>query len=154
LINLAIIGRLDLLQKRFGQILVPPAVWHEVVVEGRGKPGSDEVAHSAWIKRQAVIDQRFVRSLAQYLDDGESEAIALSLEVDADVILVDERDAREVTEAFGLDMLGVIGFLVWARKEGRVPDLGRELDRLQEIAGFRMSRRLYTWALDAVCEGT
>jgi hypothetical protein len=34
LINLARIGKLDLLRKLYGELIVPEAVWQEVVVEG------------------------------------------------------------------------------------------------------------------------
>jgi hypothetical protein len=42
LINLAAIGRLDLLRVFHGAVLVPPVVWREVVTEGGGRPGADE----------------------------------------------------------------------------------------------------------------
>ena len=50
LINLAIIGPLEILKRKFSEIMVPRAVWQEVVVEGMGKPGAKEVDESAWIK--------------------------------------------------------------------------------------------------------
>jgi len=43
LINLSIIERLNLLEGKFPEIVIPPAVWREVVVEGFGKPGAKEV---------------------------------------------------------------------------------------------------------------
>ena len=42
LINLARIGQLDLLQQLYGQLTIPEAVWHEVVVEGAGQPGAKQ----------------------------------------------------------------------------------------------------------------
>jgi len=39
LINLARIGKLTLLRELFGVLIVPDAVWKEVVVEGAGQPG-------------------------------------------------------------------------------------------------------------------
>ena len=42
LINLARIGKLTLLRELFGVLIVPDAVWKEVVVEGAGQPGADE----------------------------------------------------------------------------------------------------------------
>jgi hypothetical protein len=43
LINLARIGKLDLLHDLYGELTIPEAVWREVVVEGAGQPGADEV---------------------------------------------------------------------------------------------------------------
>jgi len=60
LINLARIDQLDLLPRLYGELLIPEAVWEEVVIEGAGQPGADEVKAATWIKRQAVAN----RSLA------------------------------------------------------------------------------------------
>ena len=81
LINLARIGRLTLLRELFGVLIVPDAVWQEVVVEGAGQPGADEVRSAEWIQRQAVMNTQLVQALQQDLDAGEAEAIALSLEL-------------------------------------------------------------------------
>ena len=42
LINLARIGKLDLLHELYGDLIIPEAVWHEVVVEGASQPGADD----------------------------------------------------------------------------------------------------------------
>jgi predicted nucleic acid-binding protein len=39
LINLARIGKLGLLRELYGELIIPEAVWHEVVVEGSSQPG-------------------------------------------------------------------------------------------------------------------
>ena len=152
LINLAILGRLRLLEMKFSEIVVPKAVWQEVVVDGKGKPGAKEVGESSWIKMKNIKDKLLVRSLSQQLDDGESEAIALAIENGADLVLLDERDARETAETFSLELLGTIGILIWAKKEGHIRNFKAELDRLIKIAGFWISRDLYKRALVAAGE--
>ena len=152
LIHLSIIGRLNLLEKKFSEIMIPPAVWREVVIDGFGKPGAKKVEQAKWIKVQDVNDRNLVISLGRYLDAGESEAIALALEIGASLVLLDERDARDTADAFGLNILGVIGILVWARKKQLIPTLKDELAHLQEIAKFRFSEELYRKALVEVGE--
>jgi len=49
LITLATIGKLDLAKLLFERILIPQAVYDEVVVCGEGEPGSREVAEAEWI---------------------------------------------------------------------------------------------------------
>jgi len=49
LISLSAIQQFDLLYKRFPEVLIPQAVWQEVVVEGKGQPGAQEVQSSNWI---------------------------------------------------------------------------------------------------------
>ncbi|MCZ7667717.1 MAG: hypothetical protein M5U34_11115 [Chloroflexi bacterium] len=52
LINLARIGQLDLLPGIFGCLFIPEAVWQEVVVEGQGQPGAEEIRLADWIERK------------------------------------------------------------------------------------------------------
>ena len=152
LINLVIIERLDLLREKFGEIIVPQAVWQEVVIEGAGKPGAKEVERANWIRVKEVTNKPLVQLLEQKLDDGESEAIALALEVGADLVLLDERDARDTAESLGLDILGVIGILIWAKKKGLILSLQDELDQLRNVAKFRFNDELYRRVLAEVGE--
>ena len=91
LINLARIGKLDLLHDLYGELTIPEAVWREVVVEGAGQPGADEVKGATWIKRHAVANRQLVHALQQELDAGEAEAIVLASEMEAELLLMDER---------------------------------------------------------------
>jgi predicted nucleic acid-binding protein len=50
LIYLAAIGRIDLLHRLFGRVLVPRAVHDEIVIRGAGLPGSAEVAAAEWVE--------------------------------------------------------------------------------------------------------
>lgn len=112
LINLARIGKLDLLRQLYGELIVPEAVWREVVVEGVEQPGADEVKAAAWIKMHAVTNRQLVHVLQQDLDAGEAEAIALALEIEAELLLMDERLGRETARHLGLRYTGLIGTLI------------------------------------------
>lgn len=76
LINLVRIGQLDLLAQLYGELVVPEAVWHEVVLEGGGQPGAKEVETASWVEVRSVANHELVRALQQELDAGEAEAIA------------------------------------------------------------------------------
>ena len=56
IINLAVIGRLDLLRDLYMDVVIPGAVYQEIVIQGAGKPGSVEVRTQPWFKQQAVVD--------------------------------------------------------------------------------------------------
>ena len=58
LISLASISLFDLLRSLFHSIHIPQAVYQEVVVAGKGRVGSEEVAGVAWIERHIVKNQR------------------------------------------------------------------------------------------------
>ena len=104
-------GNLTCLQL-YSEVHIPEAVWQEVVVDGAGQPGSTEVENAEWIKRHQVSDTRLVHSLLQYLDEGESEAIALAVELKAELLIIDERLGRDTARHFGLNFTGLIGLLV------------------------------------------
>ena len=100
--NLAIIGQLDLLALMYGSVTIPQAVWHELVIKGAHLPSAQRVAHASWLHVRAVKNQALVQSLRQDLDPGEAEAIALALEMGADLLLIDERIGRESAQHLGL----------------------------------------------------
>ena len=107
LISLARIGKLDLLRQLYVEIIVPEAVWDEVVVKGSGYSGAEEVRTSSWIKIKTVSNKHLVEALRQHLGAGESEAIALALEIKADLLLMDEHLGRETARHFGLRYIGL-----------------------------------------------
>ena len=79
LIALSSIKLLRVLSQRFpAGVLVPPAVWAEVVETGKGQPGAEAVASASWITVREVADKAFVGLLHGQLDAGEAEAIALA----------------------------------------------------------------------------
>lgn len=143
LINLARIGKLDLLRELYGQIVIPQAVWQEVVVEGAGQPGAHEVKSATWIKTQAASNRELVRALQQDLDSGEAEAIALALEIGAELLLMDERLGRETARHLGLRYIGLIGVLIEAKHKGLIRTIKPYLDALRDAAGFRVKDTLY-----------
>lgn len=51
LIACAKIGKFDLLRDLFAHLMIPPAVYEEIVIKGAGRIGSDEVQHAlgAWL---------------------------------------------------------------------------------------------------------
>jgi predicted nucleic acid-binding protein len=157
LIHLAGIGRLELLKGFYSTIFITPAVWKEVVVEGKGRPGATEIeeAHkSSWITVVEPTNNSVVRLLERELHRGEAEAIALAIERHSVVIFLDEVEARRVAKMYGLQKTGVIGILIRAKLEGKVVSLREELDRLRNEAGFWIGDELYRQALHVVGEET
>lgn len=142
LIALARIGQLDILAQVGAQVVIPMAVYDEVVVKGAGKPGSDEVRQASWIETREVADRNVVAQFRTVLGAGESEAIALAKEHDASLIILDDQDARETAAAEGLDVVGLLAFLVLAKEEGIIHQVRPLLDALRR-QGFFISDDLY-----------
>lgn len=143
LMNLAIIGRLDLLRHLYETIHVPDAVWDELVKQGAGKPGSEAIAAASWIQTHTVQNQHLVAALREQLDPGESEAIALALELKATLILLDETEGRRVTTLYGLNKTGALGILLQSKKQGLIPSMLSEMEKLQQQAHFWINPALF-----------
>jgi uncharacterized protein len=143
LLNLAIIGRLDLLRHLYGAILVPQAVYDELVVAGQGKPDASEIKALNWIETKQPANSPLVTSLKLELDDGEAEAIALATDLKADLLLLDERQGRIVAGRLGLTVVGLLGVLFEAKQKNLIARICPLMDELMQIAGFWISPRLY-----------
>src|SRR5712692_10237264 len=70
LINFAALGRFTLLRELYRTIVIPDAVYHEVVA-GQGQLGATEVVQADWITREAVSNPAVVAALHE-LDRGEA----------------------------------------------------------------------------------
>lgn len=141
LIHLSQIGRLYLLREFFESILIPPAVYREVVVEGRGRPGAEEVKNAGWIIVRGIRGEHMKVILRRVLDEGEAEAIVLALEVNASLILLNDREARIQAKSLGLNVTGTLGILLRARRLGLIRNLRPEIEKLKKT-GFRISQSL------------
>ena len=119
LIHLSAIGRFALLKDLYGQLTVTPAVWREVVEQGK-----DRTRHE--------------------LGEGEAEVIALAIDHQGSLALLDESDARRVASSFGIEKTGAIGVLIRANLEGKIDSLRAELDKIRTQAGFWIEDDLYT----------
>lgn len=101
LVALSAVGKLDLLPALYGEVIVPAAVYREAVTDAAGQPGYADRAAATWLRVESLTDRTLVESFAGKLDPGEAEAIALAVELSAELLLVDERKARQIAVGLG-----------------------------------------------------
>lgn len=147
LTNLAAIGRFGLLEQLYTTLNIPEAVIRELNDQGQAWPGYAETNQAAWITKHPVQNTALVIALRSDLDAGESEAIALALELKADLLLMDEREGRHQAQRLGLKVLGVIGILLDAKAHSYIDQIQPELNVLRQKAGFYLSQEVYDSAL-------
>jgi predicted nucleic acid-binding protein len=143
LTNLAAIGQFDLLHSLYARLNIPDGVEEELSAGGRHWPGHEPVTQADWIQRHTVQNRTLVTALRRDLGLGESESIALALELGADLILLDEKEGRHTAQRLGLRVIGVIGILLEAKTQGAIDKVGPSLDALRQTAGFYLSEQLY-----------
>ena len=120
------IGRAGLLRQLFTEVLIPPAVEAELL---RSHP-----LLPAWLEVRSphhIPD----RVTAARLDLGETQALALALELHADTVLMDERMGRRTARELGLKATGLLGCLVLAKDAGHLDAVSPVVSELQTQAG-------------------
>ncbi len=150
LIGLAKIGQLELLPRLGDRVLVPPAVWKEVVDPAMTAPGAREIAACKWVE---VVrpDQAAVAPLLIFLGAGEAEAIALAQRENSAILLVDDLRARKIASRLGLQRIGTVALLGRAKRAGLVPKLRPLLDDLLHC-GIHVRKELLEAVLKEVGE--
>ena len=152
LTNLAAIGQFNLLQTLFGEIYITEGVVAELSAEGIKWPGAVEVEIANWIHIIQVTNRSLVDALRLDLDFGEAETIAMAIQLQADLVLLDEQMGRRAAQYLGLQVMGIVGLLVQAKKLGLLDRVRPHLDNLRKQAGFYLSQPVYEHALQLAGE--
>jgi predicted nucleic acid-binding protein len=142
LIALEQIGHVSLLQALFKALVVPPAVAREI---------APSVPRQSWIVERQPTQPLAPQVLRARLGGGESEAISLALEQRAERVLVDEKAARHLAQALGLNVIGTLGVLVAAKRKGMIPTVRPLVEALLE-KNFWISPQLVERALSDIGE--
>lgn len=143
LTNLAAIGSFELLRGLFGEIFIAEGVWTELNAGGHAYPGSREVSEASWVHIQKVNNRPLIATLQRDLDLGEAETLALALDVEADLVLLDEREGRRVAARLGFETMGILGILHSSKRKGLIGNLQEPMDALRRKAGFYIGDGLY-----------
>ncbi len=152
LIALANIDRVELLRDLFGSILVPEAVYREVVEAGAGRPGAAELERAQDWAHTVAPDPAPDALVFEELGLGESQTIAIGVQRRAHLVLLDDRRARRIAEiAYHLKVRGVAGVLVMAKRRGLIPEV-RPLLVAMRSNGYFLSDRLVAGISKAVGE--
>ena len=132
LVHLARAGHFELLQLLFARVIIPPAVYDEVVVRGRGQAGSTEISGVKWIERRSIRRAALATALNAFLGRGEAEAIAPASERRDSLLLIDEAQGRPVARQLGIPIRGTLGLLLEGHRAGHVSDPAGAIQRMRE----------------------
>jgi predicted nucleic acid-binding protein len=131
LIALSIIGQLRVLPRLYERVIIPAAVWNEVVVQGAGLPGADAVMCCDWLE-QISASREALAPLSILVDRGEAEAFAIAQTIEGCTVLLDDAQARRVSERLGIPRIGTLGILRRAKKTGLIEHLKPYIQIMQE----------------------
>ncbi len=111
LIALSIVDKLDILEKLFGEVYIPRAVYVEVSQENKNK--SQELSLYC---RDRALDISSEINFNISLGLGESEAVMLYKEKNADFLLCDDKKAKKFAQNFDIKVIGSLGVLLKAKE--------------------------------------
>jgi uncharacterized protein len=142
--NLIQVELLDLLHLLYGQIIIPKAVYEELCEIQSQKELIDNLN---WIHIEIAQNISMVQELENDLDKGESESIALAIELNADFLIIDELKGRKIAETHGIKIVGLLGSLLKAKEKGYIKMVSPILEKLTNQAGFYTNPQLKTHLL-------
>ena len=148
LIALSVCNSLTVLDTLFGTVLVPEDVYHEVAA--KDKPHSESLRNYLQGKVRQVDMRHFV-FLDAYADAGETTAMLLYKELDADYLLIDDKRGRKVAAINQIKTIGSLGVLLQAKRTGLIASVAPLLAQIDASPVF-ISRSLLETVLELAGE--
>jgi len=140
LIILDKIDELELLMKVGHSVYVTPIILEEF---GRSLPD--------WISVASPINMQFQQILELELNQGEASAIALSLDIDNSMLIIDELKGRKIAEKLGLRYSGTFGLILKAKQLGVINSVKPILNKIRST-NFRFNEQLFETVLEQAGE--
>jgi predicted nucleic acid-binding protein len=126
-----------LLPHLFTDILIPGAVWDEVIAGGQMDAAANQLPTVDWIKRVEVA--AIASNVAACdLGQGEAEVLTVALNHPGYRVVIDDAAARRCAHTLQLPMLGTGGIIVMAKRRGLIPSIEPCLQKLRD-AGLWLS---------------
>ncbi len=141
LIAFARMEQLDLLRQVVEALVIPDAVYEELVGRGTARPGAQEVMQGGWIHWRTVTDRDAVAQLPRALHAGEREAIVLAQELQAQ-LLIDEQRGRDIAIGRGLEVVGILRIFADAKQRGLIPAVRPLVEALRAIGYWMDEERV------------
>ena len=104
-----------------------------------------------WIQVLDPRDKHYQSILEIDLDKGEASAIALMLELDDAILIIDDLKGRKLAEKLGFKFSGTLGLLLKAKQIGIIKRIKPVLDKIR-LTNFRFSEKLFTDILNQAKE--
>ena len=118
---------INILQEMCGSIMVTPEVMKEY-----------GVSLPEWIIVREVSDTKKTAVFSKFIGAGESSAIALAMETENALLIVDDRRARQFALGLGLEIIGTLGLIIRAHENGIIHDIDSVVANLREIGDCQL----------------
>jgi len=134
-IVLSKIGQMELLQQLFGNIVTTPEIADEF---GEDLPD--------WVEIVSAKDKYKQQLFEVQIDNGEASAMALALEIENSLLIIDDYKARRLAHTLNIDYTGTIGIIILAKQKGIINSIKPVLEKIK-ATNFHISADLELQAL-------
>ena len=153
IISLLKANHLEVLQGLYGNVLIPKAVYRELTENPIYSEEAKMIKVLDFLKMVPVENVKSVNVLRSVtgLDAGESEALIMYDEQNADLLLMDEHKGRRVAKQLNVRYIGTAGILMLAYDKGLIQssDVKLCLDMMLD-SGIRLDEKLCNIVLEHV----
>jgi uncharacterized protein len=132
-------GMESLLFELFGTVTIPQAVWEELLAFHSRLPDFVLLRPLAPAARRLPQTERLGR--------GEAEAITLAKNINSDLLLTDDLNARSVAAALNIKCAGLLGVLIRGKQRGHIPSVKEAIGALEVRGGLYLSPAVKAEAL-------
>ena len=130
ILSLLKIDKLDVLQKLYGEIIIPNAVYKEIE-QGISKPYYQNLKEISWIKIEEISDKKVLQYFND-LDAGEAEVLILANEINADLVIIDEILGRKFAQKLNINLTGTLGILLKAKELNYIENISSLITQLKD----------------------
>lgn len=132
-------GQVELLHELFENVFVPQAVWDELKAFHSNLPD--------FIELRAVSDSSQRLPGTEFLGRGEAEALLLAKELNARLLVTDDRKARAAAKKLNIVCVGLVGVVIHAKRIGKISSVRDLLEIIETKGGLYLSDAVVAEAL-------
>ena len=134
-----------ILPELFDEIVLPEAVWEEIVEGGHKDIAANGIPDTLWLLR-TKIDSISSSIISWDLGKGETSVIGYANLHPEFHVIIDDAAARRCAKTFGIKSLGTLGVLLLAKRRGIIPSIKPAITLLEE-AGLWLGEGLIKMVL-------
>jgi predicted nucleic acid-binding protein len=141
---------LEMLPQGGFDVVVPEAVFEEIRAHGPADPTVVAISRVSWLA--TAIATSIPPEVARWnLGPGESAVLALARAESGAIVVIDDQGARRCARSLDIPLIGTLGLVLRARREGRIPAARPVVERLRG-SGMYLSDQVINESLALVGE--
>ncbi len=143
---LGLLSQVDLLNRLYDRVITTETVCRELDAGRLNRQNILDPRHLPWVTLVEAEAQSIAALPENRLGPGEQSILAYALDHHIPIVGLDDRQAREFAGRLGLHVIGTVGLLLKARRDGLLMSLRPLLTQLRQ-EGFYLSESLEEFAL-------